>query len=145
MTLPVIYFYKLANAGGGKHVYNVTYWELANHQTVSCPRPRASAASTMRVFAENWLDGLARLWVVLRRRLSHQDLHRLLLHASERVRLADVDVDAPHLHCGLDRRRHHLTRPDHGPMRSVLQQHPGDWTAEHQAQVRAAHQHGHRL
>ncbi|CAO1599281.1 hypothetical protein XANCAGTX0491_003015 [Xanthoria calcicola] len=25
MTLPVIYFYKLANTGGGKHVYNVTY------------------------------------------------------------------------------------------------------------------------
>lgn len=35
MILPVIYCYKLVNAGGGKHVYDVTYWELANHQAVS--------------------------------------------------------------------------------------------------------------
>ncbi|KAI4087052.1 MAG: hypothetical protein LQ344_007056 [Seirophora lacunosa] len=35
MILPVIYCYKLVNAGGGKHVYDVTYWELANHQAMA--------------------------------------------------------------------------------------------------------------
>ncbi|KAL9012774.1 MAG: hypothetical protein Q9173_002480 [Seirophora scorigena] len=35
MVLPIVYCYKLVNAGGGKHVYNVTYWELANHQAMS--------------------------------------------------------------------------------------------------------------
>lgn len=38
MNLPIIYSYKLVNAGGGKHVYDVTYWELANHQSVSLSR-----------------------------------------------------------------------------------------------------------
>ncbi|KAL8967778.1 MAG: hypothetical protein Q9183_002763, partial [Haloplaca sp. 2 TL-2023] len=37
LTLPVIYFYKLALAGGGRHIYTVTYWELANHQTMASP------------------------------------------------------------------------------------------------------------
>ncbi|KAL8820764.1 MAG: hypothetical protein Q9223_001080 [Gallowayella weberi] len=37
MSIPIIYCYKLVNAGGGKHVYDVTYWELANHQSMSTP------------------------------------------------------------------------------------------------------------
>ncbi|KAL8851344.1 MAG: hypothetical protein Q9221_003711 [Calogaya cf. arnoldii] len=37
LTLPAIYCYKLAFAGAGKHVYDVTYWELANHQTMASP------------------------------------------------------------------------------------------------------------
>lgn len=38
MIVPVIYCYKLVNAGGGKHVYDITYWELANHQAVCYSR-----------------------------------------------------------------------------------------------------------
>ncbi|KAL8687507.1 MAG: hypothetical protein Q9218_006342 [Villophora microphyllina] len=37
MSIPIMYCYKLVNAGAGKHVYDVTYWELANHQTLSIP------------------------------------------------------------------------------------------------------------
>ncbi|KAI4268021.1 MAG: hypothetical protein L6R38_007995 [Xanthoria sp. 2 TBL-2021] len=35
MIVPVIYCYKMVNAGGGKHVYDLTYWELANHQAMA--------------------------------------------------------------------------------------------------------------
>ncbi|KAI4186164.1 MAG: hypothetical protein L6R41_003656 [Letrouitia leprolyta] len=34
MTTPIFYCYKLVNAGAERHVYDVTYWELANHQSV---------------------------------------------------------------------------------------------------------------
>ncbi|KAL8684100.1 MAG: hypothetical protein Q9224_006615, partial [Gallowayella concinna] len=37
MTVPILYCYKLEYAGAGKHVYDVTYWELANHQSISTP------------------------------------------------------------------------------------------------------------
>ncbi|KAL8836300.1 MAG: hypothetical protein Q9170_002973 [Blastenia crenularia] len=37
MCTPIFYCYKLENAGAGKHVYDVTYWELANHQMMSVP------------------------------------------------------------------------------------------------------------
>ncbi|KAL8948892.1 MAG: hypothetical protein Q9222_004950 [Ikaeria aurantiellina] len=37
MCMPILYCYKLVNAGAGKHVYDVTYWELANHQMISTP------------------------------------------------------------------------------------------------------------
>ncbi|KAL9595400.1 MAG: hypothetical protein Q9219_006475 [cf. Caloplaca sp. 3 TL-2023] len=37
MTVPILYCYKLVNAGAGQHVWHVTYWELANHQTVAIP------------------------------------------------------------------------------------------------------------
>lgn len=34
MSIPCMYCYKIVDAGAGKHVYDVTYWELANHQVV---------------------------------------------------------------------------------------------------------------
>ncbi|KAI4236997.1 MAG: hypothetical protein LQ352_007966 [Teloschistes flavicans] len=37
MTIPCMYCYKIVNAGAGKHVYDVTYWELANHQVTAIP------------------------------------------------------------------------------------------------------------
>ncbi|KAL8871909.1 MAG: hypothetical protein Q9174_002363 [Haloplaca sp. 1 TL-2023] len=37
MLIPIFYCYKLENAGNGKHLYDVTYWELTNHQTISRP------------------------------------------------------------------------------------------------------------
>ena len=39
LQTPILALYKVVNAGAGKHVYDVTYWELANHQSVSRPVP----------------------------------------------------------------------------------------------------------
>ena len=138
MNLPIIYSYKLVNAGGGKHVYDVTYWELANHQSVSYSRSTLDAW----IFAEYMLGGPSNIRLVLRGHFGDQDLNRLLLHAFDGVCVPGVDVDAPNLHRHLGHRRNHPTRSRLHLLPAVQWQHPGNRTEQRQAQMPTTFQRG---